>query len=81
MRQKGARNLSSAWIEDMLYQKIVDHISRYGYPPTIRWLQEELNMSTTSSVSYHLNQLEEQGRITRDKGVARGIRTVDNVVY
>lgn len=45
-----------------------------GYPPSIREICEEADISSTSVVNYYLEQLEEKGYIERDRRVSRGVR-------
>jgi len=45
-----------------------------GYPPSIREIGENTNISSTSVVNYYLNQLEEMHYIERESNVSRGIR-------
>lgn len=55
----------------------------YGYPPSIREIGENTNVSSTSVVNYYLNQLEEMQYIERQSNVSRGIRllkTLDGAV-
>jgi len=47
-----------------------------GYPPSIREICEEADISSTSVVNYYLDQLKELGYIERDDRVSRGIRLV-----
>jgi repressor LexA len=47
-----------------------------GYPPSIREIGEQANISSTSVVNYYLEQLEEMGYIERDGRVSRGIRLI-----
>ena len=61
-------------------QLISHHINDYGYPPTVRWLANELSIST-SNVVYYLDWLVDDGKIERDKNVSRGIRITSDVVY
>jgi repressor LexA len=49
---------------------------QYGYPPSIREICEQANISSTSVVNYYLEQLERMGYIERDGRVSRGIRLV-----
>ncbi|MBP7212609.1 MAG: repressor LexA [Anaerolineaceae bacterium] len=44
-----------------------------GYPPSIREIGLETDISSTSVVNYYLNQLEEMGYIQRESNVSRGI--------
>ena len=45
-----------------------------GFPPSIRQIGENTNISSTSVVNYYLNQLEEMSFIERESNVSRGIR-------
>jgi repressor LexA len=47
-----------------------------GYPPSIRDICDQANISSTSVVNYYLDQLKEMGYIERDSRVSRGIRLV-----
>ncbi len=62
------------------HKKILEVLERYqsevGYPPSIREIGKETNISSTSVVNYYLNQLEEDGYIERDRKVSRGVRLV-----
>jgi repressor LexA len=46
----------------------------YGYPPSIREICDQADISSTSVVNYYLDQLENMGYIERDGRVSRGIR-------
>jgi len=48
-----------------------------GYPPTVREIADAAGISSTSVVNYHLNVLQEEGYIIRNREVARGLRVVD----
>jgi repressor LexA len=47
-----------------------------GYPPSIREICTETNITSTSVVNYYLEQLREMGYIQRDERISRGIRLV-----
>jgi repressor LexA len=51
-----------------------------GYPPTIRQIGEQINVKSTSQVTYYLKQLEKWNYIERDEHTSRSIRVLDNVV-
>lgn len=51
----------------------------YGFPPSIREIGENTEISSTSVVNYYLNQLEEMKYITRQSNVSRGIRLLKNL--
>jgi repressor LexA len=51
-----------------------------GYPPTIRQIGEQINVKSTSQVTYYLKQLEKWNYIERDEHTSRSIRVLDAVV-
>lgn len=57
---------------------ILDYIQRFmseaGFPPSIRDIKDQLEISSTSVVAYNLKKLEERGLITRTDKVSRGIK-------
>lgn len=59
---------------------ILDFISEFldenDYPPTIRDIQHELGISSTSVVDYNLKVLEERNYIRRNRNISRGIEVV-----
>ena len=50
-----------------------------GFPPSIREIGENTDISSTSVVNYYLNQLEEMHYIERESNVSRGIRLVRTI--
>ncbi|HMQ29185.1 MAG TPA: transcriptional repressor LexA [Chloroflexaceae bacterium] len=58
-------------------EKILGYIQEFlqknGYPPAIRDIQNDLNISSTSVVAYNLRALQDKGKIVRDGKVSRGI--------
>jgi repressor LexA len=58
-------------------QAILDFIEAFmdenEYPPTIRDIQSQLQISSTSVVDYNLKVLEERGYIRRNRNISRGI--------
>jgi len=60
------------------HQKILDFLKKYwqenNYPPTIREIGENTDISSTSVVNYYLDQLEKMGKIERDRKISRGVR-------
>ena len=65
------------------HKKILKVLENYqdnvGYPPSIREIGREANISSTSVVNYYLDQLEEKGYIERDRKVSRGMRLLRDV--
>lgn len=61
-------------------QSILDFIGTFldenDYPPTIRDIQRELSISSTSVVDYNLKVLEERDFIRRNRNISRGIELV-----
>ena len=49
---------------------------KYGYPPAIREICVETEISSTSVVNYYLEQLEGWGYIKREKNISRGITII-----
>ena len=62
-------------------QNILDFLRRFirdkNYPPSIRDIQEECGISSTSVVDYNLKALERMGHIHRDREVSRAIELLD----
>jgi repressor LexA len=59
-------------------EKILEVLSSFqdqnGYPPSIREICAEADITSTSVVNYYLEQLEEMGYIERDRRISRGVR-------
>jgi repressor LexA len=55
---------------------IEEFIERHSYPPTIRDIQRDLDISSTSVVDYNLNALEQRNFIRRNRNISRGIELV-----
>jgi|TARA_R110000824_G_scaffold215094_1_gene401352 repressor LexA len=55
----------------LLYLK--RYTKKHGYPPSLREILEDLGYSSTSVVTYQLDRLEREGRLTRQRHVARSI--------
>lgn len=53
--------------------EILNFIQSCHHPPTVREIQKELNIKSTSTVHYHLSILEKSGLIEKLKGKARGV--------
>ncbi len=64
-------------------QSILEFISVFlddnDYPPTIRDIQRELSISSTSVVDYNLKVLEERDFIRRNKNISRGIEVLGRI--
>jgi repressor LexA len=59
-------------------RRMLDFIQNFtdenGYPPSIREIGKAVGISSTSVVNYNLNRLVEEGYLSRDQNVSRGIR-------
>lgn len=60
--------------------EILNDYTEKGYPPSIRQICEDADISSTSVVNYYLNQLEKWGYIERDRKISRGIRLIQSKV-
>lgn len=62
-------------------QSMLDYIEQFleenTFPPTIRDIQRDLNISSTSVVDYNLNILEQRHLIRRNRNISRGIELVN----
>ncbi len=54
-------------------EAIADHQFAYGYPPTIRELEQQLGLHSTSAVAYRLDVCERLGLIERAPRLARSV--------
>jgi repressor LexA len=71
MSSRTADGLSARQKDILTY--IEDFMSRRGFPPAIRQIQETLGISSTSVVAYNLKALEGKGLLKREGKVSRGI--------
>lgn len=62
--------------QSRMLETIRDHVSEYGYPPTIREIGRAVGITSTSVVTYNLKSLERKGYLSRDSEVSRGLRLV-----
>lgn len=61
-----------------ILQFIGEYVEEHTFPPTIREIGEQVDISSTSVVNYNLNVLEKKGYIERDRNVSRGLRLARN---
>jgi repressor LexA len=62
--------------------KILELLQTYqekGYPPSIREIGEQTDITSTSVVNYYLEQLEKWGYIERDRRISRGLRVTEKI--
>lgn len=64
-------------------RRMLDFIQQFsdesGYPPSIREIGKAVGISSTSVVNYNLNRLVEEGYLSRDQNVSRGIRLTEKL--
>lgn len=63
--------------QQSIFQFIERFLEENDYPPTIRDIQTELGISSTSVVDYNLKALENRGVIRRNSKISRGIELVN----
>lgn len=75
LRRRGVR---PRYMTGAIYDAIVQYkMVHDGIPPTIRWLMETLDISSTSVVSHHLRKLEQASKIEMEgEGRSRQIKVV-----
>lgn len=61
MARKRAKGLTERQIK--ILEVLQSFNDEYGYPPSIREICDQANISSTSVVNYYLNQMEETGYI------------------
>ncbi len=66
------------------YEAMVDYIrtfiAEHGYSPTVREMQDDLCISSTSVVNYRMRILQRAGRITWSEGASRTVRVIGDPV-
>jgi len=60
--------------QHMLLDFVADFTTRHGFPPTIREIVKHTDFTSTSVVSYNVNQLVERGYLEKEEKVSRGLR-------
>ena len=60
--------------QEKLYLAIKNFIEKNGYAPTIREINEIINIKSTSTTFYKLLQLQKKGYITYVNGKSRTIK-------
>ncbi|TVR75385.1 MAG: transcriptional repressor LexA [Sphaerobacteraceae bacterium] len=66
--------------QESMLDYIEHFIDDHAYPPTIRDIQRDLDISSTSVVDYNLNALEQRNFIRRNRNISRGIELVGRQV-
>ena len=63
---------------DNLYSFLVKYKNENGFCPSVREMCEELNINSTSTITYYLNHLEKQGKIRRGASKNRAIEIIED---
>ena len=58
---------------DKIYNFIVEFSNENNYPPTVREICKQFNLSSTSVAHYYLEKLRKEGKITSEKNKNRAI--------
>ncbi len=58
---------------------IQDFVQKNGFSPSIRDIQQNLSISSTSVVAYNLRALQEKGKLDRTDRISRGIRLIQSL--
>jgi len=64
--------------QEAILNYLVDYVQQFPFPPTIRDIQTDLRISSTSVVSYNLLKLERAGHIKVWPEKARGIEVLND---
>ena len=57
--------------QNQMLETLKKFIAKNGYPPTVRELGKELDLSSPATTHFHLSKLESKGYITKGKGKNR----------
>ena len=72
-RQAGTDKTRLTDRQSRILQVITDSTVLRGYPPSIREIADAVGLQSTSSVSYHLTQLEKKGYLRREDKKPRAV--------
>lgn len=59
--------------QQQVLEIVTQHLSEYGYPPSLREIGRKLGVSGTLGIMKHLEALERKGYLRRQEGSSRGI--------
>ena len=62
---------------ELIYEYIVEHIKKEGYPPSVREICTGVGIKSTSTIHSHLKRLQDLGRIEYTPGKRRAIIVPD----
>lgn len=61
-------------LENEIYEYIREFMRAHGFPPTVRDIQNDLHIKSTSTVHSYLKKLAQDGRITKSDGKSRSVQ-------
>ena len=64
--------------EDQLLDFIKNYVSTNGYPPTVREMCKAIKVSSTSTIFYYLNKLENANKIKKNPNKNRALEVVSD---
>ena len=64
--------------EDQLYEFIKNYKNENGFPPTIREMCKAIKVSSTSTIFYYLNKLENSNKIKKNPNKNRALEIVED---
>jgi len=65
--------------EEQLLNFIKEYLNDNGFPPTVREMCKAIKVSSTSTIFYYLNKLENSNKIKKNPNKNRALEIVDNV--
>jgi repressor LexA len=80
MKQSRRANSELSLRQQNILNYIQNFIHKNSYSPSIRDIQMNLHISSTSVVAYNLKALEEKGKLERQDKISRGIKLIGNNV-
>lgn len=66
--------------EEQLYNFIKNYQNDFGYPPTVREMCKAIKVSSTSTIFYYLNKLENSNKIKKNPNKNRALEIINNEV-
>ena len=64
--------------EDQLLDFIKNYLNNNGYPPTVREMCKAIKVSSTSTIFYYLNKLENANKIKKNPNKNRALEVINN---
>lgn len=63
-------------LDSRILECIEEYVSDYGFPPSVREIQREVGLASTSSVHHRLRRIEDAGLIRRRGNHSRAITLI-----